>query len=607
VVRTVNVVDNTPPTITLLGDNPLTFECAASYTDPGANVSDDCDANPQLVIDDSNVDTTTVGTYTVNFTATDASGNQATATRTVNVVDTTPPAITLNGDNPLTLECNIDSYDEPGATASDACDGDVSGSIAIDASAVDTSTPGSYSVTYNVSDSAGNAATEVTRTVNVADTTPPVITLLGQNPVTLECNIDTYTEAGATATDACDGDVSSSIVIDASAVDASTPGSYSVTYNVADSAGNAATEAVRTVNVVDTTPPTITVAASLELWPPNHQYVTVATTQSVVSVVDACAGTIPVGNVVITSVSSDEPEDANGGGDGNTKDDIVIATDCQSVQVRLERQGSSNGRVYTIDLAVDDGNGNIATAQHQVTVPKSQNGNSAVDDGPIYTVYSSCSGIAAAPIAGISRLTLDGSVIVDSISEHFTRLIADGGLRSVIIRNLRTNAIMKIPAADQTYRLTLNLSQQSAIRVGDRLQVTAETVSPRVGIETAQHVVKASEIHAGWVLLPNLRVFELPETTQLLNNYPNPFNPETWIPYRLAKAANVTLTIYDMSGTMIRTLDIGHQSAAVYESKDKAIYWDGRNNFGERVSSGVYFYHLQAGDYSATRKMVILK
>ena len=98
-----------------------------------------------------------------------------------------------------------------------------------------------------------------------------------------------------------------------------------------------------------------------------------------------------------------------------------------------------------------------------------------------------------------------------------------------------------------------------------------------------------------------------PKETTLLPNYPNPFNPETWIPYRLAEDAFVTLTIYDADGRIVRTLDVGYRVAAFYESRSKAIYWDGRNEFGEQVASGVYFYHLSAGDFSATRKMLILK
>ena len=108
-------------------------------------------------------------------------------------------------------------------------------------------------------------------------------------------------------------------------------------------------------------------------------------------------------------------------------------------------------------------------------------------------------------------------------------------------------------------------------------------------------------------VLEQLHAALIPQETVLLPNYPNPFNPETWIPYRLAEDAFVTLTIYDQSGQIVRTLDVGHQIGAFYESRSKAIYWDGRNEFGEGVASGVYFYHLSAGDYSATRKMLILK
>ena len=111
----------------------------------------------------------------------------------------------------------------------------------------------------------------------------------------------------------------------------------------------------------------------------------------------------------------------------------------------------------------------------------------------------------------------------------------------------------------------------------------------------------------GILFLQQLLEALTPKKTALLANFPNPFNPETWIPYRLAEDAFVTLTIYDGSGQVVRTLDVGHQIAAFYESRSKAIYWDGRNEFGEQVASGVYFYHLSAGNYSATRKMLILK
>ena len=98
-----------------------------------------------------------------------------------------------------------------------------------------------------------------------------------------------------------------------------------------------------------------------------------------------------------------------------------------------------------------------------------------------------------------------------------------------------------------------------------------------------------------------------PKETALLANYPNPFNPETWIPYHLAKPADVTLHIYAMNGMLVRTLTLGHQAAGMYQSRNRAAYWDGRNAFGEKVASGVYFYTLTAGDFTATRKMLIRK
>ena len=99
----------------------------------------------------------------------------------------------------------------------------------------------------------------------------------------------------------------------------------------------------------------------------------------------------------------------------------------------------------------------------------------------------------------------------------------------------------------------------------------------------------------------------IPEKTALLRNYPNPFNPETWIPYQLANAADVTLAIYDTEGVLVRQLDLGYQQAGYHTDRTRAAYWDGRNQLGESVGSGVYFYQLRVGDYSTTRKMVILK
>lgn len=102
----------------------------------------------------------------------------------------------------------------------------------------------------------------------------------------------------------------------------------------------------------------------------------------------------------------------------------------------------------------------------------------------------------------------------------------------------------------------------------------------------------------GWII---------PDKTTMDQNYPNPFNPETWIPYQLSESTDVTVSIYSMNGVLVRTLALGHQIAGVYQSKSRAAYWDGRNALGEPVASGIYFYTLRTGDFTATRKMLILK
>ena len=111
----------------------------------------------------------------------------------------------------------------------------------------------------------------------------------------------------------------------------------------------------------------------------------------------------------------------------------------------------------------------------------------------------------------------------------------------------------------------------------------------------------------GILILEQLLAALIPKETSLLPNYPNPFNPETWIPYQLATPAEVTLHIYAVDGRLVRTLALGHQPAGIYQSRRRAAYWDGRNALGEPVASGVYFYTLTAGNFAQTRRMLILK
>jgi hypothetical protein len=98
-----------------------------------------------------------------------------------------------------------------------------------------------------------------------------------------------------------------------------------------------------------------------------------------------------------------------------------------------------------------------------------------------------------------------------------------------------------------------------------------------------------------------------PEKSALLQNFPNPFNPETWIPYQLRDATEVVISIYNAAGEMVRELDLGHRQPGLYVSQDRAAYWDGRNKFGATVASGVYFYSIRAGEFVAVKKLIVLK
>ncbi len=260
VTRTINVVDTSIPVISLTGSATITVEVGATYTDAGATATDnyDGDITADIVIV-NNVNTATVGTYTLTYNVTDANSNSATqVTRTVNVVDTSIPVISLTGSATITVEVGT-TYTDAGATATDNYDGDITADI-VTVNSVNTDTIGTYTLTYNVTDANSNSATQVTRTVNVVDTSIPVISLTGNTTVTLRVGT-TYTDAGATATDNYDGDITADIVI-VNNVNTDTIGTYTLTYNVTDANSNSATQVTRTVNVVDTSIPVISLTGS---------------------------------------------------------------------------------------------------------------------------------------------------------------------------------------------------------------------------------------------------------------------------------------------------------------------------------------------------------
>lgn len=255
VSRTVTVVDTTIPLVTMLGDTSITVQAGVDYVDAGATFNDIVDGTGNITATGT-VDVNTIGTYTLTYTYTDTSGNVgATLTRTVTVVDTTAPTITLNSGNNLNVEFGT-TFTDPGYTAEDNYDETVNVTVT---GSVDDQTLGTYTLTYTSTDTFGNE-TIVTRTVNVIDTTPALLTLSGDAAITLEYGA-TYTEAGATFSDLKDGTGTATV---SGTVDTNTLGEYTITYTYTDEAGNTST-VTRTVTVVDTTAPTITLLNGLQM------------------------------------------------------------------------------------------------------------------------------------------------------------------------------------------------------------------------------------------------------------------------------------------------------------------------------------------------------
>ena len=249
--RTVLVFDITAPAIILNGAAEISINEDTLYSELGATAVDAVNG-PVNVVVTGNVNIATPGTYTVNYSAVDASGNRANSNRTVIVLDVTAPIITLTGNNPH-IQNENSQYIEPGYSANDNSGESVTVNVS---GSVTTSTPGSYTLTYVAADSAGNQSS-VNRIVNVLDVTAPVITLIGDNPVIQNEDLN-YNEPGYSATD--NGDENVSVVVTGE-VNTATPGNYSLTYSATDIAGNT-TSVTRTINVLDVTAPVITLNGS---------------------------------------------------------------------------------------------------------------------------------------------------------------------------------------------------------------------------------------------------------------------------------------------------------------------------------------------------------
>ena len=271
---------------------------------------------------------------------------------------------------------------------------------------------------------------------------------------------------------------------------------------------------------------------------------------------------------------------------------------------------SDNGTFKAVRRAGDDGDIPVAgggafllTATEAATVTISGEG---WTNSPVM--------LTAPPIARVGVEVSDATPVL-----ALTGAISTGGTDlnkagvNVTVKNLTTDKSITTAMLNRGYLgvdyqiTTVDMGTGQATRIGDVLEISAQLPELSIRFHPVRHIVTSEDVGRSRIHLPKLIAYEIPAKTELLSNYPNPFNPETWIPYGLANDTHVQISIYDISGALVRQLALGHRRAGHYTERSRAAYWDGRNGIGEHVASGVYFYTLTADDFTATRKMLVGK
>jgi hypothetical protein len=250
---------------------------------------------------------------------------------------------------------------------------------------------------------------------------------------------------------------------------------------------------------------------------------------------------------------------------------------------------------FTLD-APDDGFAIEGGKGYIVNVPK---GGMAAFVGAAWTRPPMPAAPAVQP-DGAWAFVVSGRLDVEQVANLF----------HVTVRNTRTNEVATDVVKKGYFAAAFaDLNRKNVVQIGDRMEVTVEpALSETKGQSdrSSYFTVTAESIRQAFLPI-KLKKVGIPKKSLLLQNYPNPFNPETWIPYQIREPAEVLIRIYDSTGQLVRTLDLGQQAAGFYLGRSRAAYWDGHNDAGEKVASGVYFYQLRTGDFSATRRMLVVK
>ncbi len=468
--------------------------------------------------------------------------------------------------------------------------------------ALDKETKDSYSVTVKVTDNSGDTSTNsasipVTITVTNVNEAPTFATdtltfSVGENTASNQ-NIGT----AVTATDPDSGD-SLSYSLDTTSdatfdidtntgqikteatLDHETKDSYSVTVTATDEGSLTATKSV-TINVTDENdPPAFPAGNDMRSVPENSATIT--------NVGEPVAATDQDGNNITSYTLS-----------GTDSSSFTIDSSGQIKTTAAHDFETKNSYTVIVTATEDSGESNNTSA---VTVTISI---TDVNDAPDF-------GAETATRSVVENRSL-GSSVGDPVTATDEDKNSEGNQKDTLIYSLSGTDSDKFTIESSTgqirtamiFTVDMDTEYTVTVTVEDRPADDPNTtgVNENAGVLTDTITVTITVTNVGGA--PALSA--VPTQTALLSNYPNPFNPETWIPYQLSKTSDVTLTIYNLRGVVVREIAISQKPAGNYISRNRAMYWDGRNSLGEKVAAGVYFYTFKTGDYSATRKMLIRK
>ncbi|HXV13268.1 MAG TPA: FlgD immunoglobulin-like domain containing protein [Candidatus Krumholzibacteria bacterium] len=469
---------------------------------------------------------------------------------------------------------------------------------------------GTTTVTLTVSDGNYTRTDEVNVTVD--DTTPPDITC--PSDITVECESHCGTPATNAAIAAFLADVSATDVCDASlTIENNAPtcfpeGATVVTFTTEDSHGNDIS-CQATVTVEDTTPPEITVVLDRDaLWPPNHKMVEVCV--DFIEVTDICDD---APTYVLQEITSDEPE--NDVGDGNTEPDIQGAdfeTPDLCFDLRAERQGTENGRTYTIVYRAEDGAGNEAFATVYVEVPHDQSANAMAASGysPEGTEFIGDRFAVVIPSTdGIDAAAIDPNRVYVGNTRGATRPVAS---RLVDVNaDGREDLALEFPSNEAMSYMPVLMNVDP--EAGGLQSIYDGPVGVHFNAGGIDYLVSDIFALGEPVEIPTLGavapplvvtndVVSTPRETGFKAIHPNPFNPQTTVTFTLASPEHVRIAIYDVRGTLVRRLEDRAMPAG-----EHSVVWDGRDDGGRTGSSGIYFVRMLAGRTVETRKIVMLK